>query len=209
MASLVAFDEGNSNPERYRRFRIRTVEGTDDFASMAEVLRRRFTAAREADDLPDLLVVDGGRGQLGVALAVASDLGITGLDIVGLAKSRVRRDPRSVALERTEERVFLPGRVNPVVLPRSSGALFLLQRVRDEAHRFAITYHRNLRARAARESPLDEIAGVGAERKRRLLTHFGSVAGVRRASVEEIAALAGFGPGLAREIAASLSTDND
>ncbi|MFP6664215.1 MAG: excinuclease ABC subunit UvrC [Deltaproteobacteria bacterium] len=206
VASLVAFDEGNATPERYRRFRIRTVEGIDDFASMAEVLRRRFTSGKEADDLPDLLVVDGGRGQLGVALAVASDLGITGLEIVGLAKSRVRSDARSVALERTEERVFLPGRVNPVVLPRSSGALFLLQRVRDEAHRFAITYHRTLRARAARESPLDEIAGIGATRKRRLLTHFGSVAGVRRASVAEIGALPGFGPGLAREIAAALST---
>jgi excinuclease ABC subunit C len=110
-------------------------------------------------------------------------------------------------MERSEERVFLPGRVNPVVLPRSSGALFLLQRVRDEAHRFAITYHRTLRQRAARESPLDAVAGIGPERKKALLRHFGSMAGLRRASEAEIAALAGIGPVLARSIAQAVGED--
>jgi excinuclease ABC subunit C len=207
VASVVAFDDGAPATARYRRFRIRTVEGTDDFASMAEVLGRRLTAGIEADDLPDLLVVDGGRGQLGVALAVLADLGLDSPEVVGLAKSRVRRDAHSVAMERSEERVFLPGRVNPVVLPRSSGALFLLQRVRDEAHRFAITYHRNLRQKAARESPLDAVVGIGPERKKLLLRHFGSMAGLRRASIEEIAALSGIGQGLARTIAEAIVED--
>jgi excinuclease ABC subunit C len=174
---------------------------------MAEVLGRRLRAGKEAGDLPDLLVVDGGRGQLGVALAVLEDLGLDSPEVVGLAKSRARRDARSVAMERSEERVFLPGRVNPVVLPRSSGALFLLQRVRDEAHRFAITYHRTLRQRAARESPLDAVAGIGPERKKALLRHFGSMAGLRRASEAEIAALAGIGPVLARSIAQAVRED--
>lgn len=207
VASVVAFDEGQPESSRYRRYRIRTVEGTDDFASMAEVLRRRFAAGLEAGDLPDLLVIDGGRGQLGVALAVAEDLGVEGLDIVGLAKARVRRDARSVAIERSEERVFLPRRVNPVVLPRSSGALFLLQRVRDEAHRFAITYHRSLRARAARESPLDAVPGIGAARKKNLLRAFGSVAALRRAPESEIAAVPGIGDSLARAIVEALAAD--
>ena len=207
VASVVAFDDGAPATARYRRFRIRTVEGTDDFASMAEVLGRRLRAGKEAGDLPDLLVVDGGRGQLGVALAVLEDLGLDSPEVVGLAKSRARRDARSVAMERSEERVFLPGRVNPVVLPRSSGALFLLQRVRDEAHRFAITYHRTLRQRAARESPLDAVAGIGPERKKALLRHFGSMAGLRRASEAEIAALAGIGPVLARSIAQAVGED--
>ncbi|HAC81379.1 MAG: excinuclease ABC subunit UvrC [Candidatus Binatia bacterium] len=207
VASVVAFDDGAPATARYRRYRIRTVEGTDDFASMAEVLGRRFRAGIEADDLPDLLVVDGGRGQLGVALAALADLGLDSPEIVGLAKSRARSDARSVAMERSEERVFLPGRVNPVVLPRSSGALFLLQRVRDEAHRFAITYHRSLRQKAARESPLDAVAGIGPERKKLLLRHFGSMAGLRRASIEEIAALAGIGKTLARTIVASIAED--
>lgn len=207
VASVVAFDDGAPATARYRRFRIRTVEGTDDFASMAEVLGRRLRAGKEAGDLPDLLVVDGGRGQLGVAMAVLEDLGLDSPEVVGLAKSRARRDARSVAMERSEERVFLPGRVNPVVLPRSSGALFLLQRVRDEAHRFAITYHRTLRQRAARESPLDAVAGIGPERKKALLRHFGSMAGLRRASEAEIAALAGIGPVLARSIAQAVGED--
>ena len=207
VASVVAFDDGAPATARYRRFRIRTVEGTDDFASMAEVLGRRLRAGKEAGDLPDLLVVDGGRGQLGVALAALEDLGLDSPEVVGLAKSRARRDARSVAMERSEERVFLPGRVNPVVLPRSSGALFLLQRVRDEAHRFAITYHRTLRQRAARESPLDAVAGIGPERKKALLRHFGSMAGLRRASEAEIAALAGIGPVLARSIAQAVGED--
>ena len=204
VASVVSFDEGRPDPQRYRRFRIRTVVGTDDFASMREVLTRRLGKGLEKNDLPDLLVIDGGRGQLGIATAVCADLGISTLDVVGLAKMRVERSAMAAEIERVEERVFLPGRKNPVVLARNSSALFLLQRVRDEAHRFAITYHQKLRDRARLVSPLQTIAGIGEERRRALLRHFGSLARVRAAAVEEIERLPGFGRALAERIKEAL-----
>ncbi len=204
VGSVVSFDEGQPDPQRYRRFRVRTVEGTDDFASMREVLERRLASGVAKNDLPDLLVIDGGRGQLGVALAVCADLGIENLDVIGLAKMRVERSPTAPEIEHLEERVFLPGRKNPVILPRNSSALFLLQKVRDEAHRFAVTYHQKLRDRARLSSPLDAIAGIGAERRRTLLRHFGSLARVRAASVEEIARLPRFGRALAERVKQAL-----
>ncbi|HYC21863.1 MAG TPA: excinuclease ABC subunit UvrC [Candidatus Bathyarchaeia archaeon] len=204
VASVVAFDEGEPDAQRYRRFRIRTVEGNDDFASMREVLRRRLAKGKEQNDLPDLLVIDGGKGQLGIATTVCRELELDGLDVVGLAKLRVERNPRASEIVRLEERVFLPGRKNPVVLPRNSNALFLLQRVRDEAHRFAITYHQKLRDRARLSSPLDAIVGIGATRRRSLLRHFGSLARVRAASVEELAQAPGVSSRLAHEIRRAL-----
>jgi excinuclease ABC subunit C len=200
VGSMVTFDEGRPDTGRYRRFRIKTVDGQDDFRSMFEVLARRFRRAAVTGDVPDLLVVDGGRGQLNVAVQVLSELHIDGVDVVGLAKSRVRRAARDTEVERSDERVFLPGRVNPVVLRRNSNALFVLQRVRDEAHRFAITYHRALRGRERLHSALDDIAGVGVERKRKLLRAFGSLKRLRQATAEEIAAVQGIPEGLAREI---------
>src|SRR5262249_51330804 len=134
VGALVAFDEGEPAKAGYRHYRIRTVEGADDFASVAEVLRRRFKQGPESAK-PDLLVIDGGLGQLGAAIAVLHDLGIDELEVVGLAKERVERDAQASELVRKPERVFLPGRKNPVVLKANSTALFLLQRVRDEAHR--------------------------------------------------------------------------
>jgi excinuclease ABC subunit C len=114
---------------------------------MFEILKRRFSRGVESGDLPDLVVVDGGKGQLGVALAVMKELGVEDLDVIALAKMKVQSSPRSSEVERTEDRVFLPGQSNPVLLRRNSNALFLLQRVRDEAHRFAITYHKKLRGK--------------------------------------------------------------
>jgi excinuclease ABC subunit C len=208
VGSVVSFDEGRSDPGRYRRFKIKTVVGTDDFASMREMLERRLRTGLEKNDLPDLLVIDGGRGQLGIAMAVCADLGITNLDVVGLAKMRVERSAMSPEIERLEERVFLPGRVNPVVLARNSSALFLLQRVRDEAHRFAVTYHQKLRDRGRlRSSPLREIAGIGEERRRVLLRHFGSLTRVRAAAIEDIEALPGFGRSLAERIKRALEAE--
>ena len=204
VGSMVTFDEGRSDTGRYRRFRVKTVAGQDDFASMFEVLTRRFRRALEKQDYPDLLVVDGGKGQLNVAVQVLKDLEIDQVDVVGLAKSRVASAPRSEDVERSEERVFLPGRVNPVVLRRNSNALFVLQRARDEAHRFAITYHRKLRGRERLRSVLDDIPGVGAERKKKLLRTFGSLKRVRAASVEELAAVSGIPRRLAEEIRAAL-----
>ncbi|MDG2303935.1 MAG: excinuclease ABC subunit UvrC [Candidatus Binatia bacterium] len=204
VGSVVAFDEGRPDTSRYRRYRIKTVVGTDDFASMREMLTRRLSAGLRRDDLPDLLVIDGGRGQLGIALAVCSELGVEGLDVVGLAKARALSDAQASEVQRVEERVFLPGRTNPVVLARNSNALFLLQQVRDEAHRFAVTYHKKLRDRARLRSPLDEIVGVGATRRKAILRHFGSVARVRAASVEDVAAVPGIGRALAETVKAAL-----
>jgi excinuclease ABC subunit C len=198
VASMVTFDEGEPCPARYRRYRIRTVEGSDDFASMYEVLDRRYRRAREENDFPDLLMVDGGKGQLNVAVEVLRSLEIEGVDVIGLAKMRVERDARAAQVSRSDERIFLPGRKNPVVLRRNSTALFLLQRVRDEAHRFAITYHRELRRRERLRSGLEDIEGVGPERRRVLLRHFGSLKRLRLATVEEITAV----PGIPARLAA-------
>jgi len=205
VGSIVAFDEGRPDTSRYRRYRIRSVEGTDDFASLREVLSRRFAAERRGEGLPDLLVIDGGRGQLAVAVTACAEAGIEGLDMVGLAKARTLRDARASEIERLEERVFLPGRTNPVVLPRNSNALFLLQQVRDEAHRFAVTYHKKLRDRARLRSPLDEVPGIGAKRRRALLRRFGSVTRLRGASLEEVASVPGIGSALAEVIAKALA----
>lgn len=206
VGSMVAFDEGQPDKSRYRRFRIRTVDGADDFRMMSEVLTRRYRRGQREHDFPDLLVVDGGIGQLNIALAVLRELGISEIDAVGLAKMRVERDARAAELQRSEERVFLPGRKNPVILRRNSTALFLLQRVRDEAHRFAITYHRELRRKQRLRSALDDIPGVGAARRKRLLRHFGSLRRIRSASVAELTAVPGITAALAEIIQQHLVT---
>ncbi len=184
VGSMVVFEDGLPKRSDYRRFKVRWVAGQDDFASMAEVVRRRFMrylAERDAPPQkgrkfaypPNLIVVDGGKGQLNAALGVMAELGVQELSAVGLAK-------------RFEE-VYLPGRTEPVEIPRGSDALYLLQHIRDEAHRFAITYHRQLRDRRVKESALDRIPGVGEERKKRLLRTFGSVRRILQASEEELA----------------------
>jgi excinuclease ABC subunit C len=205
VGSMVTFDEGEPDKNRYRRFRIKTVPGADDFRMMYEVLTRRFARAKQEGSYPDLLVVDGGKGQLNVALEVLRELEISEVDAVGLAKMRVDRDAQSPELTRSEERVFLPGRKNPVILKRNSNALFLLQRVRDEAHRFAITYHRQLRSKERLRSVLDGIPGVGAGRRKRLLRHFGSVRRIREASVEALAQVPGISLALADRIKSTLA----
>ncbi len=204
VGSLVAFDEGEPDKSRYRRFRIKTVSEADDFRMMYEVLHRRFAGAKREGNYPDLLVVDGGKGQLNVALEVLRELEINEVDAIGLAKDRVERAPQSAEIRRSEERVFLPGRKNPVILKRNSTALFLLQRVRDEAHRFAITYHRQLRSKERLRSVLDSIAGIGSTRRKRLLRHFGSVHRIREASVEALAQVPGISVALATQIKNSL-----
>jgi excinuclease ABC subunit C len=199
VASMVVFEDGLPKRADYRKFEIKGVPGQDDFASMEEVLRRRLARLTEGPAEPSeasggrprrtrfayppsLIVVDGGRGQLSVAERVLADTGLS-IPAVGLAK-------------RLEE-VYLPGRPQPLVIPRGSEALFVLQHIRDEAHRFAITYHRQKRARRALHSPLDDIPGVGASRKRALLKRFGSLARLRTALPEELAGTPGVGPVLA------------
>ena len=196
VGSMVVFEDGLPKRSDYRRFEIKGVPGQDDFASMEELLRRRFARyLREREEPagtrrrfaypPSLVVVDGGRGQLGVALRVLDDLGLD-IPAAGLAK-------------RLEE-VYLPGQPEPLRIPRGSESLFLLQHVRDEAHRFAVEYHRKKRERRAMASPLDDIPGIGPVRKRALLRRFGSLQRLGRASPEEIASTPGIGSALAGQV---------
>jgi excinuclease ABC subunit C len=208
--SMVVFVKGVPRKSDYRRFKIRSVEGTDDYASMREMLRRRFRRATEPDSasnlgpgvasgdkktpwdlMPDLVIVDGGKGQLNVALEVLEEYGLADqLSAVGLAKQ--------------EEELFMPGQSEPLRLPRTSEGLFLLQRIRDEAHRFAISYHRQLRGKQTIISQLDEIPGIGPRRRSALLKQFGSIEAIRAASVEELAAVPGMSRTAAEQVKASL-----
>jgi len=183
VASMVVFEDGLPKKSDYRRFKIRTVTGQDDFAAMEEVLRRRLTAYLSERDQPvdergrfayppSLIVVDGGAGQLGRAVAVLSDL---------------RLDIPAVGLAKRLEEVYVPGRPDPVRIPKGRESLYLLQRVRDEAHRFAITYHRTLRGKKMVDSVLDDIAGIGPTRKKALIRRFGSLKQIRAASKENLA----------------------
>ena len=200
VGSLVTFQDGRPYQAGYRRFRVRTVEGSDDYASHREVLRRRFVRARSFDDeaevlrwrLPDLVVIDGGRGQVSAARGVLEQLGLHDLPLAGLAKER--------------EELFLPDAADPIVLPATSPALYLLQRLRDEAHRFALGYHRSLRRDRQTRSALDGIPGIGPSRRRSLLRAFGSVKGLRAAAVADVAAVPGIGPELAARIVEALQS---
>jgi excinuclease ABC subunit C len=201
--AMVVFVKGVPRKSDYRKFRIRTVEGTDDFASMREMLRRRFRRVKDPeiqqvgegpggkksawDLLPDLLVVDGGKGQLNVALDVLDEFALR--DVVS-----------AVGLAKREEEIFVPDQSDPVVLPRTSEGLYLMQRIRDEAHRFAVTYHRQLRKKQTVISQLDGVPGIGPRRRSALLKHFGSIDAIRQASVEELAAV----PGMTRKAAEQL-----
>jgi excinuclease ABC subunit C len=196
-ASMVSFENNMPDKRNYKKFKIKTVEGQDDFASMAEVIRRRYTKAKEEGILPDLVLIDGGKGQLNAALDVLKELGIEGPDVIGLAKARSGEE----GTDREFERVFLPGVDEPVILEPTSATTHLVARARDEAHRFAITYHRKLREKRAVHSELDDIPGIGGARKKALLRHFGSVENIRQAAVEELAAAPGMTNKAAEEIA--------
>ncbi|MFO7576803.1 MAG: excinuclease ABC subunit UvrC [Pelovirga sp.] len=201
VGSMVVFLDAEPASAEYRRYRIKTVIGADDYASLGEVLRRRLERGRVENNLPDLILIDGGKGQLGVLTAVLAEFGLGGaIAAVGIAKSRVLSNVRGQVVERTEERFFVPGRKNPLTFRHGSAAAFLLQRLRDEAHRFAIGYHRKLRGKASLSSALDQIPGIGPARRKALLKHFGSVKRLRAASLEEIAAV----PGLPASLAAKL-----
>jgi excinuclease ABC subunit C len=207
VGSQATFDDGEPRKDLYRRYRIRTVEGQDDFASMYEVLRRRLHRAVKESEYPDLWVIDGGKGQLNVALEVLREFNLLEqLDVVSLAKQHVLNDARQRVIVKSEERVFLPNRKDPIILPKNSTALFMLVRIRDEAHRFAITYNRELRRRARLRSVLDDIQGIGPVRRRALLRHFGSLKRIRSASADEIAVVKGMNRELAAEVRRYLGT---
>jgi excinuclease ABC subunit C len=201
VGSQATFDDGEPQKALYRRYRIRTVEGQDDFASLYEVLTRRLKRTQEEKVYPDLWVIDGGKGQLNVAIQVLKEFNLSDqIEVVSLAKQHVLNDVRDRAVTKSEERVFLPNRKDPIILPRNSTALFVLVRIRDEAHRFAITYNRDLRRRARLRSVLDDIEGIGPVRRRELLRHFGSLRRIREASLPQLAAVKGVNAELAAEI---------
>ncbi|WNG25267.1 excinuclease ABC subunit UvrC [Cystobacter fuscus] len=208
VASQVAATDGEIDKSRYRRYRIKTLEKQDDFASMHEVITRRLKRGREEEDLPDLLVIDGGKGQLASALAAAKDLGVEGVDIISLAKSRdLEVHDRDEESAQSPERVFLPHRKDPIVLRQNSAELYLLTRLRDEAHRFAITFQQKSMRRGNFRSALDDIPGVGATRKKLLLRHFGSLKRVRESTIEELAEV--LGPTVAERAHAALHGHQD
>jgi excinuclease ABC subunit C len=192
--SMVVFAEGLPRKSEYRRFKIRTVEGPDDYAMMQEVLRRRFrkavvrgpTTEETWAKIPDLIVIDGGRGQLNAALEILAEYGLEEVPAVGLAKAR--------------EEIFRPGKADALILPPDSPGLHLMQRVRDEAHRFAITYHQRLHRRQSLTSILEEIPGVGPKRRQALLKHFRSLEAIREASLDELAAVRGMNKTVARKV---------
>jgi len=196
VASMVVFEDGKPAKKEYRRFNIKTVQGSNDFAMMREVIKRRFKRAAEDEEsggkwsaMPDLVIVDGGKGQLSAALEGLAEVGVE-VEIAGLAKEN--------------EELFLPGQPVSILLPRDSQALFLVQRVRDEAHRFAVSFHRQRRSKAALKSGLDDIPGIGPKRKKALLKHFGSVRAIRDASEADLCAVEGVSASLAALIKASI-----
>src|SRR5712692_4778738 len=199
VASMVVWEAGGAKRSEYRKFRIKTVEGANDFASMREVVLRHYSGVKEDQrPLPDLILIDGGIGQLGAAMDALRELGLSRIDTIALAKAKGEK----------EERVFLPGRKNPVILRPSSPATHLLQRIRDESHRFAITYHRKLRSRVLLSSKLDDIAGVGPAKRRDLLRYFGSLEALAAASEADLQRVGGVGPRTAKEIRKALASSN-
>ena len=205
VGSMVVFQDGKPRTSHYRRFKIKTVDGVDDYASMQEMLRRRLKRlsdvrsknVKNPDDndvlitdgwsiAPDLVIIDGGKGHLSAALEVFLELGLDDIPLAALAKEN--------------EEIFVPHTSEPIILPRNSQSLYLVQRIRDEAHRFAITYHRNLRSKGSLRSSIDLVTGIGPKRKRMLLRRFGSIQGIKEAPIDEIAAV----PGLTRSLALRL-----
>ena len=211
VSSMIVFEDGRPAKSQYRRFRAKVQDRNDDFANMRETLRRRFARSSQGQGegplfserseraltgsawpLPDLVILDGGKGQLSAGLSALADAGRLQIPIVALAKER--------------EELFRPDRHDPILLPRTSQGLYLVQRIRDEAHRFAVTYHQNLRSKRAVRSILDDVSGVGPAKKRALLKKFGSVRGMREAGTDDLAAVAGVGPALAKRIKDALES---
>ncbi len=205
VGSMVVFEGGEPAKSQYRSFRIRSGDTPNDFAMMYEVLTRRFTRGlKEGGALPDLVVVDGGVGQLKMAVTALADLGVHDVDVCGLAKSRTQASDDDGRSRRSPERVFLPANPHPVVMKQTSNEVHLLARLRDEAHRFAITFHRKRRNKRTFKSQLDKIPGIGPARRKALLVTFGSVKAIRQASQEQLCAVSGISEELATLIATTL-----
>ncbi len=201
VGSLVCFEQGEPAPHKFRHYKIRTVAGPDDYAMMAEVLERRLQRGQAEDDLPDLLMVDGGRGQLGIALRVAREQGIADgngnpqhheqrVEWIGIAKEK----------QGEGEKLYKPGRKNPILLPAHHPVLLYLMRIRDESHRYGVSFHRKLRNKSTLASELDAISNIGPQKKQVLLKTLGSLTRIKQASEETLTKVPGIGPVLAKEI---------
>ena len=198
VAAMVVFEKARAKTSFYRKYRIKTVTEHDDYAYMEEVLKRRFNKGEASKPYPDLLMVDGGKGQLNIALAVTRELNLAEkFDIIGIAKKDETKGE-------TRDKIFKPGRANPLNFGKDEDLLLFLQRIRDEAHRFAISFHRKRRKKISLQSALDTIPGVGKKRKAALLQHFKSVKNIRAADPEEIGALPGFNRSVAESILKAL-----
>jgi len=185
VASMVVFENGAPQKQSYRRYRVRTINGPDDYGAIAEILRRRFRQNASQRPYPDLLMIDGGKGQLNMALAVLEEFGLSKrLDVIGIAKP-------DAAKGESVDKIFTPGRADPVLLGGERNLLLFLQRIRDEAHRVAITYHRKRRGKRSMASVLDRIQGIGKKRKEALLAHFGSIKKIRAATLEDLRGVPG------------------
>jgi excinuclease ABC subunit C len=187
VASLVTFINATPKKSEYRRFKIKTVKRIDDYSSISEVVKRRYTRQlKEGKPLPDLILIDGGKGQVNIAKSTLDNLRLSNIPIIGLAK-------------RLEE-IYLPEKNEPIILPRDSVALTLLRKIRDEAHRFAVTYHRNLRGKGEVTSQLDMIPGLGNSRKKELMKYFGTISKIAAASTDDLCKVEGIGEKLAHKI---------
>jgi excinuclease ABC subunit C len=200
VAAMVVFVDGQPAKEFYRNYKIRFRGKPDDYAYMAEVIGRRFSKSNAESPLPDLLLVDGGKGQLNVALGILRDLHLSGkFCVAGIAKRDQNRGEH-------QDKIYLAGRANPVQFGRDMDLLLFLQQIRDEAHRRAIGFQRNKRQKTGMSSRLDHIPGIGPKRKSMLLKHFGGVDKIRQSALEDLTALPGISPKLARKIKSSLDT---
>jgi len=198
VASMVKFENGAPAKDGYKRFKIKNVQGPNDYASIHEVLSRRLARAEQEEwEIPDLILIDGGKGQLNIGQKILSEIGyLEKVDLASIAKGRG---------EGESDKIYIYGRKNPITFSRNSEALFLLMRIRDEAHRFAITYHKKLRGKKALVSELDGVPGIGAKRKKELIKYFGSVSKIRQGTVDEIASVPGLNKILAEELKKHLS----
>jgi excinuclease ABC subunit C len=197
VGSLVRFTRGEPDKKWYRHYKVATVQGPDDYSMMKEVINRRFKRGMEADDIPDLFMVDGGKGQLGIAIAAAQDMGLeSSINLLAIAKEK----------EDEGEKLYRPNRRNPILLVPHDPVLLYLMRIRDETHRFGITFHRSLRRKNSLASQLDQIDGIGPQRRKLLLAGLGSIRNLAQASLDDLLEIKGVGPDLAQKIKAHFSS---
>ncbi|HAO21539.1 MAG TPA: hypothetical protein DCQ37_14365 [Desulfobacteraceae bacterium] len=201
VAGMVVFENGKPDKSAYRKYKIRTVSEQDDYAYMNEVLTRRFGKGEESKPYPDLLMVDGGKGQIGIAVSVLRELGLEKeFKIIGIAKKDEKKGE-------SEDKIYMAGRMDPVQWGREKDLLFFLEHIRDEAHRFAISFHRKQRQKASVISILDNIPGLGPKRKKMLIKHFGSIRNIQDAGIEELTALPGITAAIAEAVLARMQTN--